>query len=160
MTRFEIEDAAARESRHYSLSRQFLGGSRFFKSRMSSRSEVHAAILKGIPYASLFFLLTTFKSLDEQDTAKMLGISALILRRQKEGPEKVMPAGLASKAWLLAETLAKAYEVFGSKENAGEWMAEPAMGLDRHRPIDLLQTIQGAEVVNDFLTRLQYGVYT
>jgi uncharacterized protein (DUF2384 family) len=34
------------------------------------------------------------------------------------------------------------------------------MGLDGQRPIDLLQTVQGAELVNDFLGRLEYGVYT
>jgi putative toxin-antitoxin system antitoxin component (TIGR02293 family) len=50
--------------------------------------------------------------------------------------------------------------VFGSKDSAQVWMAKPALGLDRQRPIDLLQTVQGAEVVNDFLMRLEYGVYT
>ena len=33
------------------------------------------------------------------------------------------------------------------------------MGLDGKRPIELLQTVQGAELVTDFLTRLEYGVY-
>jgi putative toxin-antitoxin system antitoxin component (TIGR02293 family) len=154
------QDFAARESHLYRLSRQLLGGSRLIKSQMSSRSEVHAAILEGIPYASLIFLLTTFKALDESDVVNALGISARTLRRQKETPKKSMPADLASKTWLFAETLAKASEVFGSKERAEEWMAKPAMGLDRQRPIDLLQTFQGAEIVNDFLTRLEYGVYT
>jgi putative toxin-antitoxin system antitoxin component (TIGR02293 family) len=55
---------------------------------------------------------------------------------------------------------AKAAEVFGSMEAAEIWMSKPAMGLDGHRPIDLLQTAQGAEIVNDFLTRLEYGVYS
>ena len=39
-------------------------------------------------------------------------------------------------------------------------MSRPAMGLDHQRPIDLLQTVQGAELVNDFLTRLEHGVYS
>ena len=71
-----------------------------------------------------------------------------------------MPADLASKTWLFAETLAKATEIFGSREEAERWMSKPAMGLDGERPIDLLQTVQGAELVNDFLGRLEYGVYT
>ena len=71
-----------------------------------------------------------------------------------------MQADLASKNWLLAETLAKATEIFGSKEEAERWMSKPAMGLDGKRPIELLQTVQGAELVNDFLGRLEYGVYT
>ena len=71
-----------------------------------------------------------------------------------------MPADLASKAWLFAETLAQATEIFGGKEEAECWMSKPAMGLDGQRPIELLQTVQGAELVNDFLTRLEYGVYS
>ena len=155
-----VQDFAARETHLYKLSCQLLGGSKLIKYPMSSRSEVHAAILEGIPYSALIFLLASFKSLDATDVVNALGISARTLRRQKETPKKPMPADLASKTWLFAETLAKASDVFGSKERAEEWMAKPAMGLDGQRPIDLLQTVQGAEIVNDFLTRLEYGVYT
>ena len=34
------------------------------------------------------------------------------------------------------------------------------MGLNDQRPIELLQTVQGTELVTDFLTRLEYGVYS
>ena len=61
---------------------------------------------------------------------------------------------------LCAETLAKATEVLGSKDDAQRWLEMAALGLDGQRPIDLLQTPAGAELVNDFLTRLEYGVYT
>lgn len=60
----------------------------------------------------------------------------------------------------VAETLAKATDIFGTKDEAERWMSRPAMGLDGQRPIDLLQTVQGTELVNDFLVRLEYGVYT
>jgi putative toxin-antitoxin system antitoxin component (TIGR02293 family) len=56
--------------------------------------------------------------------------------------------------------MAKASEVFGGVRQAEAWMDKPAMGLDGCRPIEMLQTLQGAEVVNDFLTRLEYGVYS
>jgi len=121
---------------------------------------VHSAIVKGVPYASLVFLVDHVTDVVEDDVARVLGVSTRTLRRQTEAPEKQMPADIASKAWLLAETLAKATEVFGSKEAAEQWMSRPAMGLGRQRPIDLLQTLQGAELVNDFLTRVEYGVYS
>jgi putative toxin-antitoxin system antitoxin component (TIGR02293 family) len=59
-----------------------------------------------------------------------------------------------------ATILAKATEVFGSQEAAKRWLIEPAIGLDRKRPIDLLSTPTGAEMVEKFLGRLEYGVYT
>ena len=39
------------------------------------------------------------------------------------------------------------------------WLAAPAMGLDGARPIDLLRTLQGSELVAEFLGRLEHGVY-
>ncbi len=59
-----------------------------------------------------------------------------------------------------ADALAKATQVFGSAGEAERWMSRPAMGLDGQRPVDLLQTVRGTELVHDFLVRLEYGVYT
>lgn len=155
-----LTDFVEREQRVYRLSRNFLGGKRFWHRRLASRSDVHSAIVRGIPYASLLFLVEQMQELGEDDIAKTLGISARTLRRQSEAPGKRMPADLASKTWLFAETLAKATEIFGGKEEAELWMARPAMGLDGQKPIDLMRTVQGAELVHDFLGRLEYGVYT
>ena len=90
----------------------------------------------------------------------MIGVSSRTLERQRAAPDRPMPADVASRTWMLAETIAKAAEVFGGLEQAEEWMGKPSMGLDGSRPIEMLQTVQGAEVVNDFLGRLEYGVYS
>lgn len=140
-----VRDAATREWQMLAQSQVLLRG--------------EAIVGRRFPNASLQCLITALPSLNEADVSKMLGISDRTLRRQRETPMNPMPAALASKAWLLAETLAKASQVFGSRGKAEEWLSKPAMGLDGQRPIDLLQTAQGAELVNDFLTRLDYGVY-
>jgi putative toxin-antitoxin system antitoxin component (TIGR02293 family) len=154
------DDFVERERRFYKLSFAFLGGKKFIRHELTSRSDVHSAIVSGVPYAALIFLVSQVRGLEETDVVKVLGISTRTLRRQSETPERSMPTDLASKTWLFAETLAKATEIFGGKEEAERWMSKPAMGLDRQRPIELLQTVQGAELVNDFLGRLEYGVYT
>jgi putative toxin-antitoxin system antitoxin component (TIGR02293 family) len=155
----EHAQRVAREERIYRRSCQLLGGGVFARRRLASRSDVHSALVGGLPYGSLLHLVAQMEKLKEVDVVKVLGISARTLRRQGEAPGKSMPVDLASRTWLLAETLAKAAEIFGSKEDAELWMSQPAMGLDGGRPIDLLQTVQGAELVNDFLGRLEYGVY-
>lgn len=151
---------AEHDERLYSLSCRYLGGKKFWHRPLASRSDVHSAIVGGVPYGSLMFLVSQMKGLEESDVAKVLGISTRTLRRQSETPEKTMPVDLASKTWLFAETLAKATDIFGGKEEAERWMSRPAMGLDGQRPIELLQTVQGAGLVSDFLTRLEYGVYS
>ena len=57
-----------------------------------------------------------------------------------------------------AEIEALVVELFG--EEASAWLVRPAMGLNRQRPIDMLATEDGMQVVYDFLKRLEYGVYT
>jgi putative toxin-antitoxin system antitoxin component (TIGR02293 family) len=56
--------------------------------------------------------------------------------------------------------LAKASAVFGSQGEAERWLVRPAIGLNQHRPIDLLATPAGMEVVDEILQRLEYGVCT
>lgn len=153
-------DFVEREARLYRCSLALLGGKKFWWHRLANRFDVHSAIMSGVPYASLIFLVGQLKDIEEVDIANLLGISTRTLRRQSETPDKPMPVDLASRTWLFAETLAKATEIFGGKEEAERWMSRPAMGLDGQRPIELLRTVQGAELVNDFLGRLEYGVYT
>lgn len=136
-----------------------LGGQRLLKRMPASRADVHAAIVHGIPYSALFFLTDNITILSEADVAHVVGVSTRTLRRQKDAPKKAMPTDLASRTWLFAETLAKATEVFGGRAQAEGWMSREAMGLNGARPIDLLTTVQGAELVNEFLGRLEHGVY-
>jgi len=58
------------------------------------------------------------------------------------------------------QILSMAAEVFGCREAAEAWMCRPAMGLDGQRPIDWLQTLEGVQLVRDFLARLVYCVYS
>mgnify|MGYP000535316449 CR=1 FL=1 len=64
------------------------------------------------------------------------------------------------RLWRFAEILAKATDVLGSREAAQRWLAGPVMGLDQRRPIDLLATPAGTALVDEFLDRLDHGVYT
>ncbi len=136
-----------------------LGGRQILKSLPQSRVEIHGVLVQGLPCAALVHLADHLRALSAQELADALGISARTLRRQKDQPDKALAADLASKTWQFAETLAQAIEVFGGRDAAERWMARPAMGLDGARPIDLLRTLQGTELVTEFLGRLEHGVY-
>jgi putative toxin-antitoxin system antitoxin component (TIGR02293 family) len=59
-----------------------------------------------------------------------------------------------------AEIFARATSILGSKEEAEQWLERPAIGLDQRKPIDLLATPAGVELVEDFLARLEHSVHT
>ena len=139
---------------------EIVGGKRVFESPPQSRAEVHRALVRGVPYAMLLNLVAQLGALSPDDVAAAVGISARTLRRHQEHPDRTMPPDLASRTWQLAEVLAQAGTVFGSHAAALAWLAVPAMGLDGVRPIELLRTLQGTELVTEFLGRLEHGVYT
>jgi len=137
-----------------------LGGAKRFGPQPCSPQEVHNAILKGVPFDSLLHLMRTFPALRASDVGAVLGISARTLQRQENTPQRNMPTQLASATWRFAEVLALAEHILGGAEEAQRWMIRPALGLDVQRPIDMLRTVPGTEVVEEFLMRLEYGVYT
>ena len=87
--------------------------------------------------------------------------------RSRRGRSIWPTAGLRCRGWAIenetvldrAEILAKASATLGSQEDAERWLQTPAIGLNRQRPIDHLATRAGAEIVENFLSQLEYGVY-
>lgn len=60
----------------------------------------------------------------------------------------------------LRELLAIAEEICGGKQAARRWLHSPGMALNRERPIDVLESPGGADLVRQLLGRLECGVYT
>lgn len=120
---------------------------------------VHDTIVKGLPAESVARLLERLPDLALNDIARAIGVSARTLSRYRKQTSGTLSAEVGSSTWRLAETTTRAERLFGGREQAQRWLADAAMGLDGQRPIDLMQTSQGAQLVDAFLTRLEHGVY-
>jgi putative toxin-antitoxin system antitoxin component (TIGR02293 family) len=139
----------------------WLGGSRILRHRLSTRLDAHEMLLHGLLGAALLHLVRRLETLQKSNSfEKAIGMSLRTIQRHKEAPTKALSPEQSGRAWKLAEILAKATAVLGSQGEAERWLQQPAMGLDQRRPIDLLATPAGVEIVEDFLGRLEYGVYT
>jgi putative toxin-antitoxin system antitoxin component (TIGR02293 family) len=137
-----------------------LGGQRILKRPVRDSLDAHEVIKGGLPgeaVVQLFKRLVWIQPGPSFENA--VGMSQRTLQRYKNFPQKPLNLEQSSRAWKFAEVLAKATEVFGSQEKAEQWLERPAMGLNGRRPIDLLATPAGVEMVEDFLGRLEYGVY-
>lgn len=123
--------------------------------------ETHEMLLRGLPTKALTYLVQNFVSLRWDDSfAKAIGMSQRTYQRHTTATAKPLNPEQSGRTWKLAEILTKATNIFGSKEEAEQWLEQPAIGLDQRRPIDLLATPAGVELVEDFMVRLEYGVYT
>jgi putative toxin-antitoxin system antitoxin component (TIGR02293 family) len=117
-------------------------------------------IEKGIPVKNAARALTALGLIsNEQIVAKVLGMSSNTLRRAARDSQKVLSGYQSTCVWYFLDVLARAEEIIGPHQIAQRWITAPALGLGGYAPIDLLSNPFGYEIVSDFLTRLEYGVY-
>lgn len=157
-----VAEKAATEMGSRDLQRvaELLGGSRVLSRKVVSGLDAHELILRGLPASALDHLVGRLRILHKADSLeKAVGMSVRTYQRRKEAPSKPLSQEQSGRAWKFAEILAKASDVFGSQNEAEEWLERAAIGLDGRRPIDLLSTPAGIELVEDYLVRLEYGVY-
>jgi putative toxin-antitoxin system antitoxin component (TIGR02293 family) len=125
-----------------------------------SALEAHEMLLRGLPTKALTHFVQNLVSLRwDESFAKAVGMSLRSYQRYASAIPKQLNPEQSGRTWKLAEILARATAVLGSKEEAEQWLERPATGLNQRRPIDLLATPAGLELVEDFLARLEYGVY-
>jgi len=137
-----------------------LGGDRLLAHSVESPFDVHEMLLQGLPGKALTHLVDSVVVLRKPASLeKAVGISLRTLQRRKDAPMKPLSQEQSSRAWKFADILARATSVLGSQDEAEQWLERPAIGLNQRRPIDLLATSSGTEIVEDFLRRLEYGVY-
>jgi putative toxin-antitoxin system antitoxin component (TIGR02293 family) len=140
---------------------ELLGGSGVLDHRFATTLETHDLLERGLPTGALDHLVDSVSLLRRADVLeRAVGISdRTYYRRKKDTDLKPLSREQSGRVWKFAELLSRATRVMGSQEAAERWLAEPAIGLDNRRPVDLLSTPAGVELVEDYLARIDYGVY-
>jgi putative toxin-antitoxin system antitoxin component (TIGR02293 family) len=141
------------------LATELLGGRRVLHRQVSTQEDAHELVLRGIPAEAMAKLLAGVMSLSSTVLLATIGISERSFARRKAAPKTRLPVDESERLWRFAEVLAHAMRVFGSQAEAEHWLDRPAIGLDHHKPIDLLRTHPGTHLVSEYLTRIEHGVY-
>lgn len=137
-----------------------LGGASILRRPVTNSLEAHELILGGLPGKALSHLVGRFTVIQQTPSLeKAIGMSLRTFQRRTKSSAKPLSQEQSGRTWKFAEILAKATAMFGSQQDAERWLESPAMGLNGRRPMDLLATPAGVQIVEDFLTQLEYGVY-
>ena len=140
-----------------------LGGPRVLHRTVRSALDTHDLLHEGLPARALDHLVreVTLLHVSPVLLEKAVGISPRTYqRRKKDEEDRPLSREQSNRVWKFAETLGRASDLFGSQAAAEAWLVEPATALDQRKPIDLLSTPAGVEMVEAHLTRIEYGVYT
>jgi len=137
-----------------------LGGSAVIKGRFNTEIAVHEMLVKGMPGRAVRHLVERLNTLkDPSSVEKAIGMSVRTYQRFKQAPSKKLNLEQSGRAWQFAEILAKASRLMGGQPAAERWLESEVMALDGKRPIDLLTTPAGVKLVEEFLVRVEYGVF-
>jgi putative toxin-antitoxin system antitoxin component (TIGR02293 family) len=118
----------------------------------------------------------TEEGFELSDVRDMLAISALYMehdlmqritgksirtvqRLTKEARQVRLNQQQSTVAFQYAQTLEHATNVFGNLMLAEEWLRKPCKYLDGYVPLELIDNSLGFQAVEDYLTRIEYGVY-
>ena len=124
------------------------------------RMAIYRAVRNGFPLRSVLKMIENSEVYKQRGVlSKIVGASDRTLARRLKTPDEALTAEQSTRALNYAEVLEKATDVLGSRALAEQWMVKPARGLDGEIPIDLISNSVGYELVTDFLTRIEYGVY-
>jgi putative toxin-antitoxin system antitoxin component (TIGR02293 family) len=138
---------------------QLFGGAAKLRHPVKTAYDVHELLIHGLPNAAVVCFFENIHT-EPGVTHFILGVSPRTIQRRRHHAARPLTMDQSARAWRLGEAIIKATQVLGTQEAAERWLEQPAIGLDRRRPIDLLQTPEGARIVDDYLVRMDYGVYT
>jgi putative toxin-antitoxin system antitoxin component (TIGR02293 family) len=137
---------------------EVLGGRKVLGKAIKKPDDLAQLIRKGLPAGSVTAL------------ARRLHIGSSVLSRKLGIPQRTLTRRLSQRSLLtsaesdrtvrMARVYANAIEMIGDEHKAIEWLGTPNRALGGERPLDHLDTDVGAQMVDDILGRIAYGVYS
>lgn len=115
-------------------------------------------IRNGLPLASIQRLQQSLQIEQEDTILKLLGLSVRTYQRRKKEHKPLDPIA-SDRLYRLVKIAARAVEVLSDEDTAVDWLKSPNRALGA-KPIELLDTEAGTDMVERVLTRIEYGVYS
>ena len=121
--------------------------------------QIHDRAMRGLSARPVRRFITAHRVIDTGELLEVIGASERTLRLAERQAKRLGPE-ISDRTLSLAAVTMQAIKVLGSAEVAQRWLSSPAIGLDGRRPIDLIRSRAGTELVTTLLGRMEYGVYS
>ncbi len=136
-----------------------IGGQALLKHPIKNNFDWIDLIRNGLP-GSVINILAKNISFSEEEISKIIHISSRSLQRwTKETKNKILDKETSAKTIELASLFSKGASVFGSIDAFTQWLRLNNSALENKKPIELLDTSIGFDIINDELGKIEYGVF-
>lgn len=125
---------------------------------LSDKLLVARAVKKGVT-TILFTEIKSNSPFDDKQWSNFLDINIRTLQRYRKEKNHVFKQIQSEKIFELAEVISLGNEVFDSPDNFTLWLETPSIALGDNKPIDLLDTSYGKDIVISELNRIEHGIF-
>lgn len=129
----------------------------YYKGKSDLKENAIDYIRDGIPKLAIDAVLAK-TSISRKQLSNILHISTRQLNRY-EKDERLSPEQ-SNFLYEFTRIYTRGLDILGDAETTNTWMARPNMALGDISPIELLDTSEGARMVNNVLTQIEYGFYS
>ncbi|TDN94996.1 putative toxin-antitoxin system antitoxin component (TIGR02293 family) [Salegentibacter sp. 24] len=119
---------------------------------------VYLKILKEGLYRNSVTSFIKHSSLTTKQVSKLIHVSERTLKRY--APDKTIAINSSERLIELTRLFHKGINVFNEKEKFIVWLDRPNKALANSKPLDLIETSIGVDLVMDELRRIEHGVYS
>lgn len=106
------------------------------------------------------FLASCVRESTKETMMNRLGMSSRSRRHHQRTEGGVrLSAHQSAQAFRYAQMLERSILVFGTQASAEEWLGRPCRSLDGNVPLIMVENSIGAQVVGEYLRRIESGVY-
>jgi putative toxin-antitoxin system antitoxin component (TIGR02293 family) len=132
-----------------------LGGSKSFRGKFETALDLVDLGEKGLPKTSLLEL-ASFLELSTSEMARLLPITERTIQRYSRSTR--LSRSVSDHLLKIARMAVRGIEVFGDKEKLIGWLQRSNVALGRRKPMDLLASGLGIDLVLDELGRIEHGL--
>lgn len=126
--------------------------------KMGNTSYAYLKALKdGLPYRSVQSFIN-HSTLSKSQVSKLIHVSERTL--QRNSPDRIMDINTSERLLQLTRLFLKGIDVFNDKEKFIMWTNRQNKSLAYTKPLELMETTLGMELVLDELIRIEHGVFS
>jgi len=137
---------------------EVLGGRKVLGKAIKKPDDLARLVREGLPVGAVTSLAQKLQ-IGNNVLSRKLGIAQRTLTRRLS-QRSLLTSAESDRTVRMARVYANAVEMIGDDEKAIEWLRTPNRALGGEKPLDQLDTDVGAQMVDDVLGRIAYGVYS
>ncbi len=135
---------------------KLLGGTAVIGHSLKTEMDLYEISRIGLPKKALLHLVSNL-NVSIRSMSQLLNITERTIQRKSD--QDLLDVSTTEQILQIAEVFSRGNDVFGSTDNFQNWMNSENMSIGGRKPIELLPSRYGAQMVLDVIGRIEHGVF-